>query len=91
MVHSEKFWESGVHYTKSKYSIFTITAFSKARAVNFKDSALTKRIGNRLSTVLFYQPRVAVTSFFVYKVINDLESRDYLCISPILRIGLIHK
>ena len=37
------------------------------------------------------QPRVTVTSCFVYKVIRDLESRDHLCINPILRIGLIHK
>ena len=72
-------------------SVCTITAFSKARAVNFKDSVLTKRMGYRLSTVLFYQLTVAVTSYFVYKVISDLESRDYLCISPMLRIGLIHK
>ena len=36
------------------------------------------------------QPRVMVTSCFVYKVIRDLESIDHLCINPILRIGLIH-
>ena len=50
---------------KSKYSVCTVTTFSKARAVNFKDSMLTKRIEYRLSTVLFYQLRVAVTSYFV--------------------------
>ena len=41
--------------------------------------------------VLSCQPRVTVTSCFVYKVITDLESIDYLCINPIRRIGLIHK
>ena len=41
--------------------------------------------------VLSCQPRVTVTSLFVYKVIRDLESIDPLCINPILRIGLIHK
>ena len=28
---------------------------------------------------------------FVYKIINDLESIDHLCINPIRRIGLILK
>ena len=37
------------------------------------------------------QPRVTVTSCFVYIVIRDSESIDYLCINPIHRIGLIHK
>ena len=37
------------------------------------------------------QPRVTVTSCFVYKIIRDLESIDHLCIIPIRRIGLIHK
>ena len=41
--------------------------------------------------LLSCQPRVAVTSFFVYKVIKDLESIYHLCINPIHRIGLIHK
>ena len=41
--------------------------------------------------LLSCQPRVTVTSCFVYKVIRDLESIDHLCINPILRIGLIHK
>ena len=41
--------------------------------------------------VLSCQPRVTVTSRFVYKVIRDLESIDRLCINPIQRIGLIHK
>ena len=41
--------------------------------------------------VLFYQPRVTVTSCFVYKVIRDLESIDHLYINPIHRMGLIHK
>ena len=37
------------------------------------------------------QPRVTVTSCFVYKVIRNLELIDHLCINPIHRIGLIHK
>ena len=41
--------------------------------------------------VLSSQPRVAVTSCFVYKVIRDIESIDHLCINPIHRIGFIHK
>ena len=34
--------------------------------------------------VLSSQPRVTVTSRFVYEVIRDLESIDYLCINPAL-------
>ena len=37
------------------------------------------------------QPKVTVTSCFVYKVIRDLESIYHLCVNPILRIGLIYK
>ena len=40
--------------------------------------------------LLSCQPRVRVTSCFVYKVIRALESIDHLCINPIRRIGLIH-
>ena len=42
-------------------------------------------------TLLSCQPKVTVTSCFVYKVIRDLESIDHLCINPIRRIGLIRK
>ena len=41
--------------------------------------------------LLSCQPRVTVMSYFVNKVIRDLESIDHLCINPIRRIGLIHK
>ena len=41
--------------------------------------------------VLSCQPRVTVTSCFVYKVIRNLELIDHRCINPIHRIGLIHK
>ena len=41
--------------------------------------------------LLSCQPRVTVTSCFVYTVIRDLESIYHLCINPICRIGLIHK
>ena len=44
-----------------------------------------------LVQVLSCQPRVTVTSCFVYKVITDLASIDHWCINPIHRIGLIHK
>ena len=37
------------------------------------------------------QPRVTVTSCFVYKVIRDFESIDHLCINTTRRIELIHK
>ena len=47
--------------------------------------------GAKVSGLLSCQPRVTVTSCFVYKVIRDLESIDNLCINPIHRIGLIHK
>ena len=40
--------------------------------------------------LLSCQPRVTVTSCFVYKVIMDLESIDHVYINPIRRIGLIH-
>ena len=46
---------------------------------------------NQLCPLLYYQPRVTVTSCFVYKVFRDLESKDHLFINPIRRIGLIHK
>ena len=41
--------------------------------------------------VLSCQPRVKVTSCFVYKVIRYLEPIDHLCITLIHMIGLIHK
>ena len=41
--------------------------------------------------ILSCQPRASVTSYFVYKVIRDLQSMDHLSIDPIGRIGLIHK
>ena len=40
--------------------------------------------------LLSCQPRVTVTSSFVYKVIRDFESIEHLCINPIHKIGLIH-
>ena len=44
-----------------------------------------------VAQLLSCQPRVTVTSCFVYKVIRDLESIDHLCINPIRRLGLINK
>ena len=46
---------------------------------------------NNWPNVLSCQPRVTLTSCFVYNFISDLESLDHLCINPIHRIGLIHK
>ena len=43
---------------------------------------------NNETQLLTCQPRVTVTSFFVYKVITDLEPIDHLCINPIHMIGL---
>ena len=43
------------------------------------------------SHILSCQPRVTVTSRFVYKANRDLESIDHLFINLIRRIGLIHK
>ena len=37
------------------------------------------------------QPRVTVTSCFVYKVIRDLESIDHLCINHIRKCEIRHK
>ena len=52
---------------------------------------LTQQRGLQVIILLLScQPRVTVTSCFVYKVIRDLESIDHLCINPIHRIGLIH-
>ena len=44
-----------------------------------------------MKVLLSCQPKVTVTTCFVYKVIRDFKSMDHLCINPILRIGLIHK
>ena len=41
--------------------------------------------------LLYCQPRVAVTSCPVYKVIMDLALIDHSCINPIHRIGFILK
>ena len=46
---------------------------------------------NLMIHVLSCQPRVTVTSCFVYEVIRDLLSIDHLRINPIRRIGLILK
>ena len=49
-----------------------------------------KRFDCILEQLLSCQPRVTMTSCFVFEVIRDLESIDHLCINPIHRIGLIH-
>ena len=52
-------------------------------------STLDSKLGTE-EFLLSCQPRVTVTSCFVFKVIRDLELIDHLCINPIRRIGLIH-
>ena len=52
------------------------------------DVGLTKFVN--MLILLSCQPRVTVTSCFVYKVIRDLESIDHVYINPIRKIGLIH-
>ena len=57
-----------------------------------KSHALPVYKKNRIASLLLScQPRVTVTSCFVYKVIRDLESIYHLSINPIHRIGLILK
>ena len=46
---------------------------------------------NWIKILLSCQPRVTLMSYFVYKVISDFESIDYLCINLIRRIGLIRQ
>ena len=64
-----------------------LTSIQNRNEQNFIVANLWKNRKNLLSC----QPRVTVTSCFVYTVIRDLESIDHLCINPIRRIGLIHK
>ena len=66
------------------YDNFTLNSIFRPYAFFKKKHALQYHL-------LSHQPRVTVTSCFVYKVIRDLESKDHLCINPIIRIGLIHK
>ena len=47
---------------------------------NKKQDSITER---KIAWLLSCQPRVTVTSCYVYKVIRDLESIDHLCINPI--------
>ena len=58
---------------------------------SYKIMGLDKQNILRVILLLFCQPRVTVTSCFVYKTIWDLESIDHLSINPIRRIGLIHR
>ena len=51
----------------------------------------SQKITRLIVEILPCQPRVTVTSWFVYRVVGDLESIDHLCINPIRRIGLINK
>ena len=56
----------------------------------YEGQRIIKKQSNALM-VLSCQPRVTVTSCYVYTVIRDLQSIYHLCINPIRRIGLIHK
>ena len=55
------------------------------------DSDNLLRLSKMVKCLLSCQPRVTVTSCFVYKVIRDLESIYHLCINSIRRIGSILK
>ena len=65
--------------------------FRTEQMVYLKNSAGNDANEDTHHVLLSCQPRVTVTSCFVYKVISDLESIDHLCINPSLWIGLIHK
>ena len=62
-------------------------------ARNFGPAVVTGKLEKQWvrNKLLSCQPRVTVTSCFVYRVTRDLKSIDHLCINPIQRIGLIHK
>ena len=53
--------------------------------------SMTQHSASGEAKLLSCQPRVTVTSCFVYKVIRDLEPIDHLCINPIRMIDLIQK
>ena len=75
-------------------ALFRITNGGKYKHISsfFFDTIITNvHVININVCVLSCQPRVTVTSCFVYKVIRDLESIDHLCINPIRMIGFIHK
>ena len=67
------------------------TALILIGVCNIVDMSTTECVFDFDIDLLSCQPRVTVTSCFVYKVIMDLYSIDHLCINPILRIGLIQK
>ena len=71
---------------KVNYSVL-LGQFAIWRMQNIEHS---RDLAHALGGLLSCQPRVRVTSCFVYKVIRDLESIDHSCINPIRRIGLIH-
>ena len=55
------------------------------------DELTSNETNMHMYMVLACQPRMTVTSCFVYIVIRDLYLIDHLCINPIHKIGLIHK
>ena len=69
----------------------TIKLFSRTEVDKPSGSVYQLSRDVRKRHLLSCQPRVTVTSCFVFKVIRDLKSIDHLCINPIHRIGLIHK
>ena len=74
----------------SRGAAFTVS--EKSSYINMElsvPSTLDFKLGTG-EFLLSCQPRVTVTSCFVFKVIRDLELIDHLCINPIRRIGLIH-
>ena len=88
VVFLKEFFEN-IHFeekTATKYFLIT-TQHAKGYGMSHM-SVLTLSTNQDILSCL---PRATVTSWFVYKVIRDLESIDHLCINPICRIGLIHK
>ena len=75
---------ASMHVLKTVDPDQRFTVFSKRGKSGFSRT----RVNTHL---LSCQPRVTVTSCFVYEVNRELESIDHLCINPIRRIGLILK
>ena len=81
-----------VGYSKGKYGrLYTCTSYFISGVLLLVVGYLTVSGEWYLNELLSCQPRVTVTSCFVYKVIRDLYPIDHMCINPIRRIGSIHK
>ena len=77
--------EAGTTASRSRVRHLTTESLCSLITLFILDSSLF-RVYNLI--VLSCQPRLTVTSCFVYKVITDLESIDHLCMNPIRRSDL---